>query len=153
MTKPVASANQLQALIREIQVGFSTFHALTLTPEGVSLSQFAVLLCLAQERPRKMSEVARAIHVSLPAVTHLVDRLEQKRLIRRRGHPTDRRVSLLDLTPRGLKVVGSTQGRTLRILMGAVRRHRPSQQKIVIEFMEALRSGILRAVQEVDRGS
>ena len=144
---------ELQGLIRDIQVGFSTFHALTLTPEGVSLSQFAVLVCLAQRRPRKMSEVARAIHVSLPAVTHLVDRLEHRHLIRRQAHPTDRRVSLLDLTPRGIKVVGKTQGRTLRILMRAFRRHGPSEQHVIFDFMEALRAGILGAVREVDRGS
>ncbi len=153
MAKAPDAVAVLQGTIRDIQVGFSSFYARVLTPRNVSISQFAVLLCLAQRQPRKMSEVARALHVSLPAVTHLVDRLEHRRLIRRQAHPTDRRVRLLDLTPRGRQVVGKTQGRTLRILMRAFHRHGPSEQHVVFEFMEALRSGILGAVREVDRGS
>ena len=151
MSQHLEHGAELQGVIRGIQVGFSSFYALVLEPHGVSLAQFAVMLSLSQKRPRKMSEVARALHVSLPAVTHLVDRLEHKRLIRRKAHPTDRRVSLLDLTGHGLRLLAKTQGRTTKILTRAFLRHRPSDRKVIFEFMQALRSGIVKAANDVER--
>ena len=146
-----APGRELQGLIRDIQVGFSTFHALALTPWDVSIAQFAVLLCLAQQQPRKMSEVARALHVSLPAVTHLVDRLETKRMLRRKAHPTDRRVSLIEMTDRGRTLLAQTQGRTLHVLTTAFLRHSATERKTVFTFMKSLRAGIRKAVQDVER--
>ena len=87
MSQRAVTVREMEGLIGQIQGGFSAFYSLVLTPQKVSLAQFAVLVCLAQEQPRKMSEVAKALHVSLPAVTHLVDRLESKHMLNRRAHP------------------------------------------------------------------
>ena len=151
MSQRAISVTQVQGLIRDIQVGFSSFHALVLTAEQVSIAQFAVLVCLAQRRPRKMSDVAKALHISFPAVTHLVDRLEAKRLVRRRAHPTDRRVSLVDMTDRGVTLVAQTQGRTLRILTHAFLKRSVAQRTVVLKFLQALRAGIQKAAQDAER--
>lgn len=150
MSQRTVSIDEVQGLIRDIQVGFSSFHSLTLTPEGVSIAQFAVLVSLAQQQPRKMSEVARALHVSLPAVTNLVDRLEAKRMLRRRRHPTDRRVSLVELTQGGKQLVARTQGKTLRVLTNAFLKCPSSQRGTVLEFLQALRAGILNAAKDAE---
>ena len=39
-----------------------------------------------------MGDVAKAFDVTLPAVTHIIDRLEQKQFVLRADHPGDRRV-------------------------------------------------------------
>lgn len=138
---------QLQAVIRGIQSGFSSFYALSLEPHGVTFSQFALLLCLAQERPRKMSDIAQLLHVSLPAVTNLVDRLEGKRLIRRQAHPTDRRVTLIDLTAGGLGLVAKTQGKTLQILTASYLHRSVAEQRAILEFMHALHDGLWKSIE------
>ena len=153
MSQGARSGTQLQGLIRDIQVGFSTFYSLVLTPQNVSIAQFAVLMCLAQQRPRKMSDIAKAIHVSLPGVTHLVDRLEAKRMVQRKADPADRRVSLVDSTARGKTLVAQTQGRTLRILTSAFLKHSPAQRTAIFEFMQALRSGLRKATEDVERSA
>ena len=97
-----------------------------------------------------MSEVAKALHVSLPAVTHLVDRLVAKRMVRRLPHPTDRRVNLVDVTDRGLKLLSQTQGRTIRVLTSAYMRQSKNQQQGILDFLDGVRTGIRKAAQDVE---
>ncbi len=151
MGQETGSAKELGGLIRDVQAGFSSFHALALTHQDVSIAQFAVLLALAQERPRKMSDVAAALHVSLPAVTHLVDRLEEKRMVERQSHPSDRRVNLIDLTPKGMRVAEQTQGRVFSMLTAAITKHSAAERKVILTFMEQLRDGIRGLVNDVER--
>ncbi len=48
-----------------------------------------------------MSQVGAGLGVTARNVTSLVDRLEAGRFVRRVPHPSDRRVTLLELTDRG----------------------------------------------------
>jgi DNA-binding MarR family transcriptional regulator len=50
---------------------------------------------------RTMRSLAREWHCDASTATWIVDRLEAKGLAERRAHPTDRRVKLVVLTPRG----------------------------------------------------
>lgn len=58
----------------------------------------AVLL-LAVSEPMAMSELADSVSLSRAAVTSLVDRLEERKLIKRTPDLKDRRRQLLDMTP------------------------------------------------------
>ena len=49
----------------------------------------------------RLSELARAVHLTRSGVTRLVNRLERARLLRREGHAQDRRGSCAILTDRG----------------------------------------------------
>ena len=142
------AVERLQMVIRRVQSGFSAFYAATLDPHGVSFSQFTVLMSLAQEHSRKMSDVAKLLRVTLPAVTKLIDRLEQRGFVRRKPHTTDRRITLVDLSPKGLALVEQTQGRTLRLLTQAVRGLSIQEQQAVVEFMEALGKRIWTEIDE-----
>ena len=148
MAPRTTSVAQLQVLIRGIQSGFSAYYALVLVPYGISFPQFAVLLCLARQRPLKMSEVAVALRVSLPAVTNLVDRLERKGFLRRKAHPKDRRVTLLDLTPKGLGVVAKTQGRTMGMLTRVFLKKRPAERAAIFDFMEGMSKGLAEVIDD-----
>src|SRR5215472_18885603 len=71
----------------------------------LTYAQSQVLFRLAEHPDCHMGEVAKAFGVTLPAVTHIVDRLEQKNFLTRADHPTDRRVYVLDLTRGGRALV------------------------------------------------
>ncbi len=140
-----AEIQELQRVVGGIQQRFSAFYASALEPYDISHAQFAVLVCLAEER-RKMSDVARMLHVSLPAVTHLVNRLVRKRMVSRHPHATDRRVTLLELTVRGREVVAKTRGRTLKILTRAALAHSRQEQKAIRAFFGLLQAGLDKAI-------
>ena len=75
----------------------------------LTYAQSQVLFHLAEHPASHMGEVAKAFGVTLPAVTHIVDRLEKKDLVVRGDHPVDRRVYVLDLTRPGQALVEELQ--------------------------------------------
>ena len=56
-----------------------------------------------------MRELADQWHCDASWVTSLADQLEERGLVERRPHPTDRRVKTLVLTPEGLEVRARVQ--------------------------------------------
>src|SRR2546422_6432859 len=90
---------------------------------GPHLRQSQVLFRLAEHPGSHMGDVAKAFGVTLPAVTHIVDRLEEKGLVTRGDYPADRRVYVLDLTRAGKTLVDEIDAIRLRCSeRGLVRR-------------------------------
>lgn len=70
---------------------------------GLSGSEFDSLLRLARSGERlQMSDLAAQTSMSTSGITRVVDRLEQRGLVRREPSPADRRVSLVVLTDEGV---------------------------------------------------
>jgi DNA-binding MarR family transcriptional regulator len=55
---------------------------------------------LLENGPIAQGAIARELGLTPPTVTALIDRLETHALVRRTPHPTDRRVTLVELLPR-----------------------------------------------------
>ena len=72
---------------------------------GLTLAEFGVLEALLHRGPMQLGEVQRRILVSSGGITYLVDRLEKRALVERRGHPLDRRARLVALTADGETLV------------------------------------------------
>jgi MarR family transcriptional regulator, organic hydroperoxide resistance regulator len=72
----------------------------------ITLSQFKVLLILYISGPRRMSEIAGELDVSLPTSTGVVDKLVNKDLVTRRTGDEDRRSVIVELSDTGLELVG-----------------------------------------------
>jgi DNA-binding MarR family transcriptional regulator len=85
---------------------------------GESVPRLNLLYELHCNGPRKMADLADALGVTPRNVTALVDALEADALVQRAPHPTDRRVTMVELTGGAASVeerFGSFQ-RTLREL-------------------------------------
>ena len=65
----------------------------------------AMLLHVASAEGKPQQVLVRALRIPASRVVALVDDLEQRRLLQRRGDPADRRVRKLHLTPQGRRVV------------------------------------------------
>jgi DNA-binding MarR family transcriptional regulator len=65
---------------------------------GESESRLRLLYELHCNGPRKMADLADTLGVTPRSITALVDGLEAESLVRRSGHPTDRRVTMIELT-------------------------------------------------------
>lgn len=60
------------------------------------------LLHLSAEHPTSMRELAAVLRCDNSYVTTVVDGLEARGMVRRRPHPTDRRIKIVELTDAGI---------------------------------------------------
>jgi DNA-binding MarR family transcriptional regulator len=103
--------------VREIQPKFSRLYAGILTEAHLTLPQFALLSLLLSRGTIPMREAATELHITKPAVTNLVDRLEKEKYLKRVAHPQDRRIWLLEIQPKGERLVREAQGYVLKVLL------------------------------------
>ena len=76
-----------------------------LAPLGISSAQFIVIAMLAgSSAPMSASELCKGISYDAGAMTRMLDRLENKGLMRRNRSAHDRRLMHLELTEEGLAV-------------------------------------------------
>lgn len=71
--------------------------------QGMKPSEFAVLELLYHKGPTPLGDIARRILLTTGGVTHVVDQLEKKQLLKRIACEKDRRVLYADLTEAGRK--------------------------------------------------
>jgi len=67
---------------------------------GVTQTQFLVLAAIRGYTRCTMGTLARSLHVSMPTVSGLVDRLVRAGYLRRIPHPEDRRRVIVELAPK-----------------------------------------------------
>lgn len=77
----------------------------SIAASGLGLSDFAVLEILLHKGPLPVNTIGRQVMLTSGSITTAVDRLEEKRLVRRQACPNDRRVTYVTLTPTGRKLI------------------------------------------------
>jgi MarR family transcriptional regulator, 2-MHQ and catechol-resistance regulon repressor len=68
-------------------------------------SDFAVLEALLHKGPLPVNEIGKKVLLTSGSITSAVDRLEEKGLVERRAHDTDRRAKMVHLTKQGKKLI------------------------------------------------
>jgi DNA-binding MarR family transcriptional regulator len=76
-------------------------------PRDLSLTSLATLSTLNRTGPRRITDLAVIEGITQPSMTVLVTSLERGGLVTRHNDPTDRRVTLVDLTADGLQYLQS----------------------------------------------
>jgi DNA-binding MarR family transcriptional regulator len=79
----------------------------------LTLAQLRVLLVLKAQGPRRMSDIAAVLGVTLSTATGIVDNLVRKRLVVRKAAPKDRRLVICRLSRQGQELINRlwTSGR------------------------------------------
>lgn len=101
-------------------------------------AQSQVLFYVEQHPGCHVGEVARIFGVTLPAVTHIVDRLAQKGLVGRAADPDDRRVCVLRLTGAGQALVREIEALQLGALERVLGRLSPPERRSVLGGLKTL---------------
>lgn len=114
----------------------------------LTYAQSQVLFRLAEHPGSHMGDVAKAFGVTLPAVTHIVDRLEEKGLVTRGDHPADRRVYVLDLTGAGKALVEELEAIRLKGMERVLARMTADDRRRVLTGLEALVDAADRTAEE-----
>jgi DNA-binding MarR family transcriptional regulator len=122
------------ASFRELHPKFSRMYAQMLDRVGLSLPQYTLLYQLMLLGTVSMTEVSHRLEITKPAVTNLVDRLEEKKFLKRVPHAEDRRVILLEILPKGKKVITEIQGQSLGLLLKAYDQFSEKEHAIISRF-------------------
>jgi DNA-binding MarR family transcriptional regulator len=85
-----------------------------------------------------MGEVAKALDVSVSAMTQIVDRLERRRYVTRGNDPSDRRIYTLELTLSGQDQVAALRVLQIESLQEVLSRMAARDRKHLIKGLEAL---------------
>ena len=72
---------------------------------GFTVSEWRVLASLAGSGPVPIGQLAQLVVMKQPTVTRVLDRQEARGEVRRLAHKTDRRVTLVSITPKGTRLV------------------------------------------------
>lgn len=105
----------LPALLAQAsQLISSEFHVVV-RQHGFSVSEWRVLASLAGGVPISIGQLAQTTVTKQPTVTRLLDRMEARGHVERLPHESDRRITLVRITPEGTRKV--------ELLMDLAREH------------------------------
>src|SRR4051812_14426001 len=118
-----ASSGVDALLVADATIDFATaFKAwvqkVSLDSAGASVPRLRLLYELHCNGSQKMADLADKLGVTPRSVTALVDGLEAERQVRRSTHPTDRRITMIELTGGAAEIEGQME--TLRARVAAL---------------------------------
>jgi len=94
--------------------------------DDVTLPQFRALVVLAGEQNLSVGQLAQALDIQTSTATRLCDRLERKKLIRRKVSDRDRRSVDVQLAPDGRRLVARVYARRRRDIARTASRMSPA---------------------------
>jgi DNA-binding MarR family transcriptional regulator len=100
-SKPAVAPRSIARLISRVRAEVMEAMDRELAPYDISAAQMIVLSTIATGEADSATGLCKGISYDPGAMTRMIDRLEQKGLLRRRPHPEDRRTVNLELTVDG----------------------------------------------------
>ncbi len=105
---------------------------------GLTPSEFGVLELLLHKGPTPLGAVGQKILLTTGSVTHVIDTLEKKGLVRRVACPSDRRVLYADLTDQGRELIVRAFPEHAECLRNAMSGLSPEEQETLANLAKRL---------------
>ncbi len=135
MTNITAKARQLHKSFEEIIYHFQSVNAATSdSVENLSLQETKAVGFLGQHNECIMREIADYLRVAVSTVTGLVDKLEEKKLVKRERSDEDRRIIKIVLTPKGKEIYQFHVEEFSKLCRGMLMGMTPEEQDLYIEL-------------------
>jgi DNA-binding MarR family transcriptional regulator len=107
---------------------------------AISSTHLHVLFLLDSHGPMPMSRVAELLDVSLPNVTGIVDRMEERKLVERGRDSADRRVVTVASTQQGREAVEEIDQVRRKTMAKVLSRLTPEQQRRALRTFTEMRA-------------
>lgn len=92
-------------LVRFETILWNTVDARLQEKYGISLASLNAMLVIDATPQCRVHDIARAVAITVGGASQAVDRLESAGLCARRANPSDRRSSIVELTPEGIELL------------------------------------------------
>jgi MarR family transcriptional regulator, 2-MHQ and catechol-resistance regulon repressor len=93
----------------------------SIDPAEMCFSDFAILEALLHKGPQTVSELGHRIDLTSGSMTTAIDRLEERKLVARADHATDRRTWVIHLTAEGERLIRKVFARHVEAMEHAMR--------------------------------
>lgn len=103
---------------------------------GLCESDFRVLEALLQRGPQRINVLGEQIDLTTGSITTAIDRLESKWLAVRKLDPKDKRVRVVELTPKGRRIIEKASAEHAKTMENALRRLSRSQRLQLIKLLQ-----------------
>ncbi len=108
------------------------------TPHAISKVEFSLLVLLMANDPLAPKRLARALAVTAPKLSLLLDRLEQRGLIKRQPNPQDGRSQHVLLTAKGAKLARDAAAAAQPMELALQHGLSPAEHAMLIELLGKL---------------
>jgi DNA-binding MarR family transcriptional regulator len=102
-----SSIAELASLLRPSLLRLTRLIRLQRADQSVTLTQLSALGTLAKRGPMSAGELATCERVQPPSMTKVLAHLEERGLVRRAAHPSDKRQAIISVTPDGEQLLDS----------------------------------------------
>jgi DNA-binding MarR family transcriptional regulator len=92
---------ELASLLRPALLRLTRLVRIQRVDMSVTLTQLSAMGTLRKSGPMSAGELAACERVQPPSMTKVLANLEERGLVRREVHPTDRRQAVIEITPAG----------------------------------------------------
>ena len=135
-------SEELLVAFTRMSAALHTLNTLLSLETGLTMSELSASEHLRLDGPLSPKEISRRIHLSTGATTGMLDRLEQRGLVRRTPHPTDRRSVLVHLPRAGSRYCQA--GNAAKLLETRIQQLDDSQKAVTLSFLQGVTEDIAK---------
>jgi MarR family 2-MHQ and catechol resistance regulon transcriptional repressor len=117
------------------------------------ISDFGVLEVLLHKGPQSVGEIGRRVELTSGSITTAIDRLEQRGLVARTAHASDRRARVVHLTPAGKAHITKEFARHKDAMDRAAHGLSKTERGTLVELLKKLGTTAERQLTEGDTES
>ena len=140
-----ARKKRREELVAQIHGGFQRNSALSVLLSqtiadkvDLAATDLECMSFLQQDGPMTAGRLAELTGLTSGAVTHMIDRLEARRYVRRRGDPTDRRRVVVELNPVYMKEFERFYGPMAGEAASMLEKYGDAQLEIIAELLAGM---------------
>jgi DNA-binding MarR family transcriptional regulator len=102
-----STISELAALLRPSLLRLTRIIRNQRVDMSITLTQLSAMATLRKHGPMSAGELAAQERVQPPSMTKVLANLEERGLVRRAAHPTDRRQAIIEITDAGVDLIES----------------------------------------------
>lgn len=123
----------LSDMMRRFWISFGHKLNEEVEARGINSSQYTTLVALAAKGDCRMTELSDSLHVTMGAMTAIVDKLLRGGYVMRSRGTEDRRVVIVRIEPQGQQLVQEIDGKLTGLMLGVLGTVEASRRRAFVE--------------------